>query len=138
MPTRMRSSIDSRKEDSRSDTSQLADPAWSAVSLFDTARPGSDTGGHPENSLFRQSASVDLTDDCPAAHDDHPVTDINQFLQIGRGNKDGAALAGETRPDALNLGARCDVDPTRRIDQDQDARIGGQPARHLHLLLIAA
>ena len=45
---------------------------------------------------------------------------------------------GQFGPYALDLGAGADVDPARRIDQQQDADASCKPARHLHLLLIAA
>ena len=46
--------------------------------------------------------------------------------------------AAELGPDALDLAPRADIDAARRVDHDEDARIGGEPARDLHLLLVAA
>ena len=44
----------------------------------------------------------------------------------------------EFRPDALDLAPRADIDAARRVDHDEDARFGCEPAGDLDLLLIAA
>ena len=84
------------------------------------------------------SIAVDGAGDAAVAQHHGAVADLDDLLGIGRNQQDGAAGVGEFGPDALDLGARADIDAARRIDQQQDADARGQPARHLHLLLVAA
>ncbi len=46
--------------------------------------------------------------------------------------------SASSAPDLRDLGSRADIDAARRVDEQQDAHARGQPARDLHLLLVAA
>ena len=48
------------------------------------------------------------------------------------------ALVGELADQRLNLGLGADVDAARRLVEDQQLRVGAEPARQQHLLLVAA
>ena len=80
----------------------------------------------------------EFADAASVAHHDDAVADVDQFLGVGRGEQDRVPPLAEIRPDALDLAPRADVDAARRVDHDQDASVGGQPAGDLHLLLVAA
>ena len=96
----------------------------------------------PAASLSRRaslrSPPSTVAGDAAAAQHERAVADFDDLLGIRRDQQDRAARIGQFGPDALDLGARADIDAARRVDQQQDADAGGQPARHLHLLLVAA
>src|SRR5208283_4642154 len=48
------------------------------------------------------------------------------------------ALAGKFSDELMDLGLGADVDAARRLVENEDARLGHQPAGDQHLLLIAA
>ena len=66
------------------------------------------------------------------------VAHAEHFGHLRGDHQHGDALTGEFRDQAVDLGLRADVDAAGRLVEDQDARMGHQPAGDQHLLLIAA
>ena len=94
---------------------------------------------HPQqDSLSLSSAPLSSPTRAAVAHDDDAVADVDQFLGVGRGEQDGLPAGREVGPDALDLAPRADIDAARRVDQDEDAGVGREPAGDLDLLLVAA
>ena len=60
------------------------------------------------------------------------------LLELGRDEQHGDAVVAERQHEPLHLGLRADVDPACRLVEDQQARLGEQPAREQDLLLVAA
>src|SRR5438128_11873626 len=103
MAARISNSIDSRSDDRLKEAIQRL--AGDGSCAFDIVIVGSDTSGHPENPLFGQITAADFTGDRPTAQNNHPVTDIDEFLGIRRSDEDGAARFAQSRPNALDLTA---------------------------------
>ena len=79
-----------------------------------------------------------FADDAPFVHDVDAVGDAEQFGHLRRDDDDRLTLRGEPRDDRVDLVFRADVDAARRLVEDQHFRIGEQPFRQHHLLLVAA
>ena len=97
----------------------------------------SNAGRKPQKPAFAQLIGVERPGNPSAAQDDRTVASLDDFLGFRRNQKDRRSLTRQLCPDALDLGPGSDVDAARRVDQQQDAGVGGKPARDLNLLLIA-
>ena len=84
------------------------------------------------------SAPTSSSHDAAGLEDGDAVAELDHLLGVGGDQKDRAALLAQVHPDALDLGPCPDVDPARRIDQKEHVGLGGEPARDLNLLLVAA
>ena len=63
---------------------------------------------------------------------------FDDFLELGGDHQYAEALIGKLADERLNLGLGADVDAARGLVEDQELRIGAEPSRQQHLLLIAA
>src|SRR6266478_10115650 len=88
--------------------------------------------------FLRRLGSLELADKSAFVHHVDAVADPEQFRHLRRYHDDGLASVGQLVDDAIDLVLRTDVDTARRFVQDQDFRIGKQPFRQHHLLLVAA
>ena len=88
--------------------------------------------------LLRRLGPVELADEGASVHDTDAVADPEQLRHFRRYHNDGLAGIGQVVDDAVNLIFGADVDTTGRLVQDEDVRIGEQPFRQHHLLLVAA
>ena len=79
-----------------------------------------------------------IGDRAPVAQHEHAVRALDDFLELGGDHQDAEALVGELADQRLDLGLGADVDAARRLVEDQELRIGAEPAREQHLLLVAA
>ena len=82
--------------------------------------------------------AVELGDEPPLAHDEHAVAHAEHFRQFARDHQDGDARAGELAHQAVDLGLGADVDAARRLVEDEELRIVGEPLAEHDLLLVAA
>ena len=74
----------------------------------------------------------------PARNRQDAVGQLRQLERVGRGEEDGGAGAGDLAQPAVDLGLGADVDAARRVVEQQQLGIGGQPAGDQRLLLVAA
>src|SRR6267143_3486070 len=88
--------------------------------------------------LLRRLAAIEFADKSAFVHDVDAVTDPEQLRHFRRDHDDRLAGVGELVDDAIDLVLGADVDTAGRFVQDQDFRIGEQPFRQHHFLLIAA
>src|SRR5258708_3447155 len=88
--------------------------------------------------FLRRFGSLELADKSAFVHHVDAVADPEQFRHLRRYHDDGLASVGQLVDDAIDLVLRTDVDTARRFVQDQDFRVGKQPFRQHHLLLVAA
>src|SRR5467141_587004 len=88
--------------------------------------------------LLRRLAAVEFADKGALVHDADAVTDPEQLRHFRRDHDNGLAGIGKLVDDAIDLVLGADVDTAGRFVQNQDFRIGEQPFRQHHLLLIAA
>src|SRR5438105_1059826 len=66
------------------------------------------------------------------------VAHAQNLGQLGGNQQDGRALTDEARDELMDLGLGGDVDPARRLVENEDLRPGEQTAADQDLLLIAA
>ena len=77
-------------------------------------------------------------DRAAVAQDEHAIGALDDLLELRRDHQDAEALVGELADQRLDLGLGADVDAARRLVEDQELRIGAEPAGEQHLLLVAA
>lgn len=88
--------------------------------------------------MFVEARRRHLGRDGAARQDQHAVADIRELLGVGTGAQDGGAALGGISDGAEN-GAPCpDIDPLRRLVQQQQPRSELQPLSQDDLLLVAA
>ena len=80
----------------------------------------------------------DLGGEAAFGHHEDAVAERQQLGQLGGDEEDGAALRGELADHVVELGLDADVDAARRLVEDEDRRVGEQPAGEDRLLLVAA
>src|SRR5471032_2505069 len=95
-------------------------------------------GDHLQHRAFVQRTARVLAASFAVAHDDDTVAHAQHFRQLGRNEQDSHPLAAQGRHIVHDLLLGAHVDAARRFIQDQHLRLGGQPARQQHFLLIAA
>jgi hypothetical protein len=83
-------------------------------------------------------AACELGDEASFAHDEHPVAHPQDLQQLRGDEQDRETLRRELRDRPVHVRLRSDVDPVRRLVEDQDLRLGGEPLREDDLLLVAA
>ena len=72
-----------------------------------------------------------------AGHDRQPVADPEELGEIRADHDDGLALRGELADQAVDLGLGADVDPPRRLVEQEDVGPLMQEPRQRHLLLVS-
>ena len=80
----------------------------------------------------------ELRDDAALAHDQHAVAHAEHFGQFAGDHQDGDALRGEFAHQPMDLRLGADVDAARRLVEDQQLRLVGEPFAEHDLLLVAA
>lgn len=74
----------------------------------------------------------------PIAQHEDPVGALGDLLELGGDHQNAQALIGKLPDQRLNLGLGPDVYAAGRFIEDQEFRIGAEPSREQHFLLIAA
>ena len=74
----------------------------------------------------------------PAAHDDDPVGEPEDLLDLVRDQQDRDAARGQVDDQLVEVALRADVDAARRIVGEEDGGLGEQRAGEHQLLLVAA
>ena len=69
---------------------------------------------------------------------EHAVADERELGELAREQEDRGAVLGEPAQERVDLALRADVDAARRVEAEQRAEAGGEPARDRDLLLVAA
>ena len=95
-------------------------------------------GGLSEGVIGEIGAAQEGTRFPREVESDCPVADFGQFGELGRPPDHGRAGLGDASDDVVDLALGADVDATRRLFQDQNARGLVQPAGQQQLLLRAA
>src|SRR5476649_3011984 len=89
--------------------------------------------GHTRSQLhdffLGRVATVEGAHQVTLVHHHHPVAHAQHFRQLGGNHNHRHAFAGEKRDQAINLGLGADVDATGGLIENQQARVGHQPAR---------
>src|ERR1700722_3431104 len=94
---------------------------------------------HRRNDRAGARLSVrEVCDRAPVAQHEHAVGALGDFLKLGRDHEDAKALVSELSDQRLNLSLCPDIDAAGRFVEDQEYRIGAEPSREQHFLLIAA
>jgi hypothetical protein len=71
-------------------------------------------------------------------HYKHAIGETQHFQEVARYHHDGQALlAGQGDDQTVNLGARTDVNTSRRLVDNEDPRLGSQPFGDHDFLLVA-
>ena len=91
-----------------------------------------------DDPLLGHGVALERRDGLAARHHDHAVAQPLELERVARGDDDRHAAGGDLAQDAVDLGARADVDALRRLVGDEDRRLGEHRARHHDLLLVAA
>ena len=71
-------------------------------------------------------------------HDEDAIAHAQNFRQLGGNHHDRHPLPGEFGDQPVDLRLGADIDAARRLVENENARLGHQPPRDQHLLLIAA
>jgi hypothetical protein len=82
--------------------------------------------------------ALERRDSLATGHHDHAVAQPLELQGVARGEDDGHSPGGYLAQDAIDLGARADVDALCRLVGDENRRLGEHRARHHDLLLISA
>ncbi len=88
--------------------------------------------------FFVDRAGPELADDAAAVQDQDAVADRDDHLDLGADDYHADAAARQFRDDRLDLCLGAHVDAPGGIIQQDDLRLGGEPARDQDFLLVAA
>src|SRR4051794_6375595 len=88
--------------------------------------------------LAGQLAAGQFLVDGALAEDEDAIHELDVLVDLGGEHHDGDALAGEVEQQVIEVALGADVDPARRVVEQQHLGVGGQPASHDDLLLVAA
>src|SRR3954454_3346880 len=88
--------------------------------------------------LAVEGVAWQLGRDLPLAEDDHAIHQLDVLVDLGGEHHDRHAVGGEVQQQAVEVALGVDVDASRRVVEEQHLRLGGQPAGHDDLLLVAA
>src|ERR1700733_6481528 len=87
--------------------------------------------------LFGGMRRGDERGDGAGAHHRHPVT-YRQLIKVARDDEHGSPCLCEASDDLVDLGTSANIDPHRRLVEDQHLRRRPHVLAHHQLLLIAA
>ncbi len=93
---------------------------------------------HDPVGVDRVWSLVELRDHLAVAHHGDLVAEAEHLLQLGGDEQHRHAAVGQLHDQLLDLGLGADVDAAGGLVEDQQARLGDQPAGQQHLLLVAA
>src|SRR3954451_19912993 len=85
-----------------------------------------------------RAAAVDLGDVMAVAQYGDAVADARDLIEFGRDEQHGHAVGGQIAYEFLDLGLGADIDAAGGLVEDEQRRLGDQPAGQQHLLLVAA
>src|SRR5688572_7411759 len=94
--------------------------------------------GHREYPLLRRIFARQHTRDRAAAHHRDAIAHAENFRKLRRNHEDREAALGELLHQRVYLRLGTDVDPLRRLIEDEYLRRDREPSRERYLLLIAA
>jgi hypothetical protein len=89
-------------------------------------------------SVIGERITGELAADLALAHDDDPVAEHGQFLDIRRDDHGADASIREITDRLMDLLPCADVDTTRGLVEEEHLDAGGEPAGDERLLLVAA
>src|SRR5690606_25938907 len=81
---------------------------------------------------------IELADGEPVAQNDDAVAEGEELVELGGGDDNGGAAAGCIGDAVINVGACDDVDPLRRLVEQEYSWSALQPARDDDFLLVTA
>ena len=84
------------------------------------------------------SLRANSPDDPALEEHDHAIGHAEHLGQLARDHEDRDALVREIREQPVHLGLGADVDAARRLVDDQQRRLAGEPLGEHDLLLVAA
>ena len=121
---------------SRSDTSGV----WLGSMVFSTVmrRPCRFAGGEGHHRLLVGVDARQRADDAAVADDVDHVGQLEQFGEIGTHHEHGCAVVGQLPDQAVDLDLGADIDPTRRLVEDDHVGLTAEPLGQHDLLLVAA
>ena len=88
--------------------------------------------------LLRRVVVSELADDPAVGHHEDPIRQAEHLDELGGDDDDGRAVVGERAHQRVDLLLRPDVDPARRLVEDQHLGVEGEPLGEHDLLLVAA
>ncbi len=74
----------------------------------------------------------------PGTHHPDAIAESKQLRQITGNKQHRKAAGGQTVDELVNFFLGSDIDPLRRLVEDQDLRLSCQPASERDFLLVAA
>jgi len=89
-----------------------------------------------DQSGFTQLAARKNRDGTAITEDADTVTTGQEFFQFGGNHQHAETLISEVAQKLQDFRLGADIDPACRLIDDQNARIGGEPSRQKHLLLV--
>src|SRR3954454_22327668 len=119
-------------------TLAISRPSASAAAKSQGRRRSCSAKERSHDRLARQFAARQLSVDVALAEDEDTVHQLDVLVDLGREHHDRDALAGEVAEQRVEIALGADVDAPRRVVEQQDLRVRGQPAGHHDLLLVAA
>ena len=100
--------------------------------------PSCAAADHRDAERLRVDVRRELADDLALVHDEDPVGERQDLLELERDEQDRAALVALGDEPAVQELDRADVEAARRLRGDQDPRVARDLARDDELLLVAA
>src|SRR2546421_3630952 len=92
----------------------------------------------PDHQLADSFASIwpvlDLADHASTRKHEYAATELEQLVEVGRDHERGAALAPQRADRVAHALRRTQVEPVRRLVEDDDLRVDGRLTRENHLL----
>jgi len=95
-------------------------------------------GRQSEDGLGGGGGAGELAGDAAAAHHEDAVGEAEELGELGGDEQDALACGGEFAQEGVDFGLGADVDAARGFVDDEQARVGEEPARDEELLLVAA
>ena len=95
-------------------------------------------GGGGHDAFFGGVGAGDVGGEAALAHDEDAVAHAEDLGELGGDHDDGDPLLGELGDQGVDLGLGADVDAAGGFVEDENLRLGGEPAGDDDLLLVAA
>src|SRR6476646_3865160 len=95
-------------------------------------------GHQPQQTLLTRLDARDFANHPPRAQHENPIRQIQQLRQFARDEQNRRTLFRQLADQRVNLGFRPDVHAARRLVENENLRLRGEPPREDDLLLIAA
>ena len=83
-------------------------------------------GGESHHRLLRGLRTLQLAHQPPTAHHQQPVGDPQQLGQLRGDEQDRLALSSEIAQQTIDISLGCNVDPSRRLVEDDELTVGQQ------------